>query len=264
MPGISAGTLALIMGIYEKIIFSITTLIPFSRKNNNNLIFLLCLTIGILLAIFFLTKGMTLLLSLFPLQLYSFFTGLIVASLPRLFKLTDKKRKSFLLIILIAIGFFISLKITPGLLHFQDSSFLFFISGFFGAFSSILPGLSGSTVLLILGVYHSILKALTEWMIGYLLIFAMGGALGLGCALYFIRSFLEKKKNLFFCLILGLIIGSLPKVIPWKQTQFESTATAIAHIISFICVGIIAFLLIEKGFSFNNKDKNSGSHTKQL
>ena len=248
IPGISAGTLALIMGIYEKIIFSITNLFSFSKNNQKKagFSFLLCLTIGFLLAIGALAKGISWLLSTFPLELYSVFTGLIIASLPKLFKMTDKTKQSFFLVSIISVVFFIFLKKIPNLSHPQASLFLFFISGFFGFFASALPGLSGSTVLLIMGTYQLILKALTEGEGGYFIIFLIGGMAGLSCAFYFIRFFLKKKKNLFFCIILGLIIGSLPEIAPWKQEHSLSTSTLLIRIITCIFMGIILFLLAEK------------------
>ena len=244
------------MGIYEKIIFSITSLLFLSKKPKN-LIFLLCLTFGFLVAVFFLAEGMSWLLSHFPLEVYSVFTGLIVASLPKLLKFTDKKRSSFLLIGLISIVFFVFLKIIPNFsIQNQISWFVLFMSGFLGFFASILPGLSGSTILLIIGTYHLILKALTEWMGGYLIIFSMGGVLGLICAFYFIHAFLKKRKNLFFCIIIGLIIGSLPKIIPEEQWRSTHISTTIITTISFILIGIILFFFLKKNSSFRKKNRS--------
>ena len=113
IPGLSTGTLALVMGIYEKIIFSITNLISFSKKNHkkkDQFIFLLSLTIGFLLAIGFLARVLSWLLDTFPLELYSIFTGLIVASLPHIFKLTDKTKKSVFIVAIVSLIVFPFLK----------------------------------------------------------------------------------------------------------------------------------------------------------
>ena len=250
VPGVSAGTLALIMNIYEKIIFSITNLTSFSLSRINirkSIIFLMYLMIGGLLAILILTRGIVWLLSNHPLEIYCVFTGLIAASLPKLIALTDKKKSSFLLITLTAIGFFALLKILPNFSNLNHPSLsLFFMSGFFSFFASILPGLSGSAVLLILGTYHPVLNALSELMIKQLIFFLTGGALGLSCSLYGIRLFLKTRKNLFFCVTTGFIIGSLPEILPWDHwhsTHFVPTAIST---IVFICIGVILFFLIEK------------------
>ena len=276
-PGISAGTMALVMGIYDKIVFSVTSLFPVSKKTKKSLIFLCCLTAGVVLSFVFLSKGMSRLLLLFPLQMYSFFTGLILASLPRLLSQTDfefrpllgyipfvtrsqgsdtlkqeriksKSLKSLLLILAVALGFFAFLNLTGLELGARLSKgffWLFFVSGFLGLFASVLPGLSGSTVLLLLGSYSMILKALTEWKLTPLIVFSAGGLLGLVCAFYFVRLFLEKRRKLFFCLILGLILGSLPEIIPWAN-HLENKIVTITHILVFLFLGMAVLRLTEK------------------
>ena len=248
VPGISAGTFALIMGIYEKIIFSVTSGFSFLNKNKANYLFLLCLTIGFVCAIGSLAKGIDWLLSMFPLELYSVFTGLIIASFRKLFNMTDKTKKSFFIVGATAIIFFIFLKSIPSSINQQASFFLFFTSGFLGFFASTLPGLSGSTVLLVIGTYQLILKALANGEVGYLIIFLIGGIAGLICASYFIHFFLKKHKSLFFCITLGLIIGSLPEIAPWKEEHSLSVITLFIRISICIFMGIILFFLAEKPF----------------
>ena len=252
VPGISAGTLAVIMNIYEQIITAIThSFFPLKRKN---IIFLGSLSVGFLIAVFGLADIISYLLLHFPMEVYCFFTGLILASLPKLFKMTDKKKGSFTIIFLTAILFFIFFKIMPNNLNQDEVSLpLFFISGFIGFFASVLPGLSGSTILLIMGTYHFTLKILTEINITYLVFFILGGSLGFICAFYFIQFFLKRRKNLFFCIIIGLIIGSLSKILPWEQWESIEIKTAIMKTIIFILLGIFIFFLIEKRTLFTKK-----------
>lgn len=240
------------MDIYEKIVLSITNFTSHSTKKKN-LTFLFCLMIGFLPAIFLLAEGVSWILSYYPLEVYSAFTGLIVASLPKLFKLTDKKNKSFFIIVAISIVFFIFFKITPGFSKTQSSLFLFFISGFLGFFSSVLPGLSGSTVLLILGTYHFILQSLLQGITIDLIIFLIGGILGLIGAFYCIHYFLKRRKNLFFCIILGFIIGSLPEILPWQKWPSTNIMNTIIKTISFILMGVAVFFLVEKSASLRKK-----------
>ncbi len=253
LPGVSVGTLALIMGIYEKCFFSITNLTRLSRKNKDDIVFLLFLGAGILLAIFSLTKVISQLLTHFPLEVYSVFSGLIVASLPKLFQLTDKKISSFLLILLTTASIFILLKMIPSVSHSSPSLLLFFISGFLGFFASILPGLSGSMVLWLLGTYSFILNALTDWLMKYILMFLTGGGLGLLCAFYFIRFFLKKRKNIFFCMAIGCITGSLPEVIPYENLVSLEKSLEIINCIAFFCIGGGLFFLAEKLSAFSKK-----------
>ncbi len=254
VPGVSAGTLALIMGIYEKCIFSITNLIGFSKKIKEDLSFLLSLTGGILTAIFCLATVISQLLTRFPLEVYSIFTGLIVASLPKLFKLTNKKRADFFLITLTAIAFLGFFKTVPGFSQPEHSLSLFFISGFLGFFASLLPGLSGSMILLLLGTYHFILNALAKWLMQYVLVFLTGGGLGLVCAFYFTRFFLKKRKNLFFCMAIGFILGGLPEVLPYEQWQVaEDKVFAGFRFMVFSSIGAGLLVLATKAHLLKKK-----------
>lgn len=254
IPGVSAGTLALIMGVYEKIILSINEIIRLSIKRKT-FVFLLCLSLGLLLAVFCLAEGMSWLLSTFPIELYCFFAGLILASIPKLFHLTDKTKSSLLITSVTALTVCIVFTMFPDSSKLnQTDLFLFFISGFFGCFASILPGLSGSTVLLIIGTYHLILKTLAESIMGIdIIVFSIGGVLGLVFGFYCIRYFLKHKKNLFFCVVLGLIIGSLPKILPWKEWSATDTNMVTMNGFVFCFIGVILFFLLEKAGKMNNK-----------
>ena len=244
IPGVSAGTLALIMGIYEKIIFSLDNLFS-KNKKKESFIFLLCLTLGGIIAIFTLTEGIAQLISHFPLEVYALFTGLIIGSLYKLFQLTDKTKKSFLWVSLIAIAFYIALKLWPETSFTQSGKGILFLSGFVGFFAGALPGLSGSAVLLLMGTYHLVLEILTEKLWGHLLIFLLGGVFGLITAFYIIRFFLKKRNNLFFCIILGLIIGGLPQIIPWEEYPTGDIKSLFVWFYIFIGIGL--FFLLEKG-----------------
>ena len=251
IPGLSAGTLALIMGVYEKIFMSLTQLISYIKSffchhqkktgskahqpepttpsmdlhSLENFWFLSCLSIGAGTALFTTAQPLSFLLKLFPHQLYAFFMGLITASLPSLFKMTFSLKKNpscFPYLFLGQIAFFTVLffmvlhiiKPVEPQSQVATTGLLFVGSGFLSVFASALPGLSGSFVLLIIGTYHPILISLAEreWL--KLACFVFGGLLGLLGALYLIRFLLKKHKQLFFCMAIGLIISSLPKFIP--------------------------------------------------
>jgi len=261
VPGVSAGTIALIMGIYGKIIFSVNHLISFSKsvKKKESFIFLSCLAVGVLISVFSLAEGISWLLSRFPLEVYSVFTGLIIASFPKLLSLTDKNKKSFLVILSVSALVFILLFILQKMSFFGWKNITFssfFISGFFGFFVSVLPGLSGSAVLLILGSYPFILEALVERMVAYLMVFLIGGVLGLLCAFYCVQFFLKKKKNMFFCIIIAFIVGSLPEVLPWQTAlESESITASIVLMLVFIAIGFSFFIFLEKFGSKLTLDK---------
>lgn len=204
---------------------------------------------GFLLAVLFLTKSVSWLLTYFSTQVYSVFIGMIIASVPSLLKFTNNNNKSYLLIGFTAVIIFVIFKIIPPFEN-QNSLFMLFISGFFGFFASILPGLSGSTILLIMGTYHEVIKAIIQGIVPSIIVFATGGVLGIIGSCFFITAILNKAKNLFFCIIIGFIIGSLPQIIPWQNHVWQAALLQNIYYIStlliFIFVGIIIFILIEK------------------
>ncbi|MCY4321508.1 MAG: DUF368 domain-containing protein, partial [Bdellovibrionaceae bacterium] len=162
--------------------------------------------------------------------------------------LTDKTKKSVFIVAIVSLIVFLSLKNISPFSNLQSSFTLFFISGFLGFFASVLPGLSGSIVLLIIGTYPLILKAVTEKQVDYLMVFLIGGVIGFSCAFYLIRFFLKNKKNLFFCITLGLIIGSLPEMISLKKEHILSINTLIINISIFSLIGVALFILVENLF----------------
>ncbi len=248
IPGMSAGTLAVIMNIYEKIISSGMKLITLDvKKTNDDFLFLLCLLIGTGLALLSFAKWISYLLTHFPLNIYSFFIGLILASLPSLFRLIEKKWYFVALIIFTTIFCFISLsQLNLSLGKNESSLLLLFLSGFLGSFASILPGLSGSTILLLIGTYHTILNALINWHWLALLSFVVGSLLAFFSAFFLINLFLKQKKSLLFSIIIGLIIGSLPSIFPWNQWPAHEFKMEALSVVSCIILGIFVFLLINK------------------
>ena len=244
IPGVSAGTLALIMGIYEKIIFSIENLFS-KNKNPGAFIFLLCLAIGGVTALFTLTESIEWLIVHFNLEVYAVFTGLIVGSLYKLFQFTDKTKKSVLWISLVAIGFFIILKLSPAIYFTQEGKGILFLSGFLGVFAGFLPGVSGSAVLLLMGSYHLILETVTQKLWGSFLVFLLGGGFGFLIAFHLVRFFLKKTNHLFFCVMLGLIIGGLPQIIPWEEYPKGEINSLVVG--AYILIGMALFFLLEKG-----------------
>ena len=245
IPGLSAGTLAVILSIYEKIILSISELLTLKIKKEN-LIFLLLLSFGCLVAIFSLAKGMSYILTQFSLEVYSFFGGLILAALPRLFELTNKKTSSVLYIGGVALGVFALLYGLPEFSQLENYLFSFFISGFLGVFISVLPGISGSMILVILGTYHACLQALTrlEWTkIG---LFILGGLIGLLSAFYFVRLIMRKNPNAAFCTLLGLILAGVTEILPWEAWHSLPVMQGFLRSILFILLGSVCIFLTEK------------------
>ncbi len=236
VAGLSAGTIAVVEGIYDKLIGAISTL----RKNfKKNVLYLLPIIFGAacgaIAAFIGIQKGY----SAAPFSTTSLFAGLIFGSLPFTFNELKKgntaKEKtshvlSFLICLIVAAGLGIVTALTKWQISFMDSSnsiywyayILIIIAGFIGAFACIVPGVSGSMSLMVLGVYYPILNMYTGtdsiWhkngsviALGLILIvlFAIGILAGAFVGSKAMKSLLDKHRHSTFWGILGLILGSL-------------------------------------------------------
>ncbi|WP_423127315.1 DUF368 domain-containing protein [Gaoshiqia sp. Z1-71] len=227
VPGVSGGTIAFITGIYHELIDSIKSInfpalkLLLSGRFKDfweavNARFLLSLILGIGISIVSLAKGLKYLLDHHPILVWSFFFGLIVAS--AIYVAKDIKKWStgtFISLITGAvIAWFITI-ITPAE---ANTSYLFiFLSGSIAICAMILPGISGSFILVLLGMYRFILGAVSDFNIPVIAVFLLGAAIGIIAFSNVLSWLLKKYYHLTISLLAGFMIGSLNKVWPWKQ-----------------------------------------------
>ncbi|MEQ9439941.1 MAG: DUF368 domain-containing protein [Cyclobacteriaceae bacterium] len=227
VPGVSGGTIAFITGIYERLLKAISSfnaeaiqyLLKFRWKalwQHVDGSFLLVLLSGIMLSILTLAKVIHYLLDHHPIQLWSFFFGLvIVASYMVAKEITEWKGRVILSGLLgIAIAFFIT-QATPA--ETPTGLWFIFLSGALAICAMILPGISGSFILLILGKYAYILEALNERNIAVIAVFALGCVVGLLSFARLISWLLDRYYNTAIALLSGFMVGSLNKIWPWKE-----------------------------------------------
>jgi putative membrane protein len=227
VPGVSGGTIAFITGIYEELINSIKSinlsalkllfsfkLVAFWKSVNGN--FLVSVLLGIGISIFSLAKGLEYLLHHYPILVWSFFFGLIVASAIYIAR-TIKKWKAGTIISGIA-GIVIAWFITVLSPAEANTTWLFiFISGSIAICAMILPGISGSFILVLLGMYKFILSAVGDLNIQVILVFLAGAAIGIIAFSNLLSWLLKNFHNLTIAMLSGFMVGSLNKVWPWKE-----------------------------------------------
>lgn len=229
IPGISGGTVALLLGIYKNLIKSLKsinkkTLFYFLTLNYNrlshqlNFKFLIPVFFGIMTSIIFFSKIISFLITDHKILLFSFFFGLIFfSSLKIIYDLKPKSSKSYLIIILgFSFGFFISL-INP--INTSDSFLSIFLSGFIAISAMLLPGISGSYILLIIGKYEFMLESISNLYLENILIFSIGALLGILSFSKIIYWLLNKYYNTTIFFLSGLMLGALNKVWPWTYND---------------------------------------------
>ena len=227
VPGVSGGTIAFITGIYEKLIRSLKSfpaaLIILVRTRNFRYFFnkvngefLLSVFAGIGIGIISLASIVKYFLNEHPVQLNGFFFGLIAASAVVIGKeITLLKTKSIIaLLVGTGITYYISIAAPSST---PDSLWFIFLSGTIAISAMILPGISGSFILLLMGKYQTIIEALSNLEIQILLVFIGGCVIGLFTFAQFLSVLFKNHKNATMSLLTGFLVGSLAKVWPWKK-----------------------------------------------
>ena len=229
VPGVSGGTIAFISGIYEELLNSISSF-KFSLINvlNNEGIkvvwkkingsFLLALFIGICFSVLSLAKLIENLLENHPILIWSIFFGLVLASIiyiAKQIKLWNIKCYLYLIFGLIFAYYITTLN--PVITQ-NSSPWFLFLAGMIAICAMILPGISGSFILVLLGAYKPILNAINTKDFFSIIIFMAGAVLGLLTFSRVLKWLFSKYKNYTLALLIGFIAGSLNKIWPWKET----------------------------------------------
>lgn len=227
VPGVSGGTIAFISGIYEELITSINNIKPsllvtlrkdgfktFWKEINGN--FLAALFTGIFISLFSLAALVSWLLENQPILLWSFFFGLVLASVFFVGKAIEKWKTSTVLAFITGtvVAYFIT-QLPPNE-NVTSLPFLF-LSGSVAVCAMILPGISGAFILVLLGSYKPILDAVHERDFKIVGVVALGAIVGLLSFTKLLKWMFSNYKNATLALLTGFILGSLPKIWPWKK-----------------------------------------------
>lgn len=286
VPGVSGGTIAFISGIYQELIDSINginlSLLKTLKKEGlkaawkkANASFLLSLVIGIGISVLTFSKIITHLLASKPIMVWSFFFGLIIASILLIWKQITKW--GIVSIVALIIGVILTYYITIARPVSSPESYPYlFLSGFIAIIAMILPGISGAFILLLMGSYETVISTINQFREGLtqmnmellstammkLGVFAIGAIIGLKSFSKILHWMFERHKNTTLALLIGFMIGSLNKVWPWKEvleTRINSHGETVpfleksilpqdfngeAQVLTSILLAIFGFLVI--------------------
>jgi putative membrane protein len=230
IPGVSGGTLAVVFNIYDRIIGLISLNI---KKIISEWKFLLPLALGMGAGIIGFSKILTFLFENYPMQTNLFFVGIIAGSIPLVYRkikssmqeISEKNKKPYLSTI---ICFIVALAIMIVMTVFKDFSgssviytelsgslfLLLLVSGALGAVAMIIPGISGSFLLLAIGTYATVIGSVSDFNIPLMIPTAIGILLGLFFGAFLVRTLMKKVPTQTYGSILGLVIGSIFTVFP--------------------------------------------------
>ncbi|CAM4036963.1 MULTISPECIES: DUF368 domain-containing protein [Flavobacterium] len=257
VPGVSGGTIAFISGIYQELIDSINSINYSAIKNvrkkgiketwnsiNGN--FLISLVLGIALSVLTFSKIITHLLESKPILVWSFFFGLVLASIAFIWKeITQWSIKTYIaLIIGVVISYYITIA-KPA--ESPESLPYLFLSGFLAIIAMILPGVSGAFILLLMGSYQTVIGTINQFREGLtslnfeiigqamvkLMTFALGAIIGLKLFSKILTWMFANHKNSTLAVLIGFMIGSLNKIWPWKEV-LETRVNSHGEIVPFL------------------------------
>lgn len=227
IPGVSGGTIAFLSGIYEELITSIKLVtgevlrlfLKFKFIEGIKLIpfkFLVPLAVGLFGAIFLLANLLSYLLATYPVFVWSFFFGLVLAST---FVVTKRIKKWGIAdvtgFIVAAIGAYILVGAVP--VETPSELPFFFLAGMIAIVAMILPGISGSFILLLLGKYQQVLGAVTSRDFLTLLVFALGAVFGIALFSRVLSWLFARHHDISVAILAGFMLGSVRKIWPWKE-----------------------------------------------
>ena len=229
VPGVSGGTIAFISGIYEELLTTISNvnfkLLSTWRKEgfkaawkqlNGN--FIVALFLGIAISVVSLAKVLKWLLENEPILLWSFFFGLVLASVIYVGKQIQKWNalSIFFLIAGAALAYYIT-TLNP-MVSENSSPWFLFLAGALAICAMILPGISGAFILVLLGAYKSVLEAVNNRDFFTIAIVGLGAVVGLLSFSRILKWLFAKYKDFTLAILTGFIVGSLNKIWPWKET----------------------------------------------
>lgn len=252
MPGISGGTIALITGIYDKLIASISNIkllflrplikgnIPEFKKQlleEVDFEFFIPLGLGIVIAMVLMAGVINFLLGNYAGYTYSFFAGLILASIIILYKQLDALNvKAVSVTVIFAVLGYTFVGLNP--LQASHSLPVLFISGFTAICAMLLPGISGSSLLLLLGQYEYMIEVLHRLSIIEIIVFLVGAGVGFMAMSRVIKYLLENHKQLTVAALIGIMLGSL-------RVPMQNIVTGnLFSLLICLIIGIIAMILV--------------------
>ena len=227
LPGVSGGTIAVVLHIYETLIHAIKN-IKFKK--------LIIIGSGAIVGVYIGSTVITDIYANNPLLLNYFLFGLVLTSAHSTYQKVGRINFWKLLFLLIAFGgaLFFSLEIQ---FNTEMSGYLlYFIAGFFGSVAMILPGISGGTILVLMGVYHPLLAAINSFNLLFLFIFGLGVVLGLLVFANVFSYLLKNYEKIIMTILTGLILGSSAAVFP--------SAFIMNGLLTFI-LGVVIIIILE-------------------
>ena len=223
IPGVSGGSMAIILGIYDRLVTAVSS---FTKNIKENAQILLLFTLSAGLGMFLLAKPILVLWEMYPKAMGFFFMGAVAGGVPAIYKEARVEKIRWSYAVYVLIGFLIAAVMTlPGINAVatvgQSSALYLFVAGIVAAVALVLPGISVSFLLLFMGLYDELMRAVSEMDVSFLLPLGLGILLGVILVTKALETAMKKYPKITYLMILGFVAGSLIEVFPGMPTGYE-------------------------------------------
>lgn len=256
VPGISGGTLALIVNIYDRLVDALSSIAKL-KDLKKNILFLVIFVLSAGIGMFSLSSLILFLLGKFPFPVTFFFVGAIVGGIPVIFRKTKVKQWNarnvilFILCFILGVGFVLSLSLIP--FSFEDSgtvtlaSVPFFVfAAFMIAIALILPGISFSHMLIVLGIYEAFYGALHSFDFLFLGILGVFTVIWLLVQIRLLDTAMKKQPFITFSVILGFVVGSIKDVVVSLDYSSLSVISVVVSVITLVAGCLLTYFVSRK------------------
>lgn len=240
IPGVSAGTMAVILNVYDKILDAVSLK---KEKLKENFPFIIMLGLGGVMGILILSNAMDFLYEYYKMQTSFFFIGIIIGSIPMVWKQASNDKKlniTHMMPFVIALIIMLIMAFTQGdegnkvvwtSLNVKNTIWII-ITSMVSAFAMIIPGISGSFIMLTLGTYTTVITAISDMNIKILVPVAIGCLIGLIIGAKIVKVLLRDHRRATYLAILGLVIGSVFSLYPGFTMTIEGMVSILIMLVA--------------------------------
>lgn len=245
VPGVSGGSMAIILGVYDKLVFSVSSFFKHKRKSAY---FLGAFALGGILGMLFFADPLAALIDRFPMPMMYFFLGAVVGSIPLVLSRSKVKKFTWKVPVFILIGLtvLILLSLLPtGTFDSQmtagiESFLLLMAAGIIAAVALVLPGISVSYLLLIMGLYDETMKAIGQFYMPFLIPLGIGLLLGIICTTKLLEKVMSQYPQATYLVILGFMLGSIAEIYPGLPQGWECLVCLLTFLVGFFAIFLIS------------------------
>ena len=251
VPGVSGGSMAMILGIYDRLITSVSS---FARRKKENLTFLIIFSLGGILGILLFANPLLQLIERYPMPMLYFFLGAVAGGIPLIIKQSGVQKVNwrsalYLILGLMAVSLFELIPSAGSQSEMTDGPagfFLLMAAGLIAAAALVLPGISVSYLLLIMGIYDEMMRAVSEFYLPFLLPLGAGLILGIVLITKALEYALTRHPHPTYFIILGFIIGSMAEIFPGIPSGSDLLLCALTLAAGFFAVWSLSRIEMKK------------------